>query len=1538
MPARKDGGKGAKAPPKKKPVPGFRSTPPGTGSGFRKTPPPPPKPARTSPAGDRPGDRASDLRKADDFKKTAPYRGASRDAYKSRSVKDRGAQLKTAKGPEGAAIRDLHGERKRADSALDALARWSKKRGNDMNGAPAEVLKGLRVQGAHAKGLGPTPGVVELADKLPGLSKKGPPKKLRAVAPVGKPAKIEREEKPKTEKGGIGDAFKNILHGLVPDPTGISGTAAGQARRFNGPIKLTTKQDDELRGTLDAATFALDQLNRPANAVGEALDAAHDGRNVGKALAKGFAKNDNAVWNEVADNAGLPAWAGLLGAIALDPTTYASFGLKTPAQAAKLKILQRTAREMRPVIKAAGEGDAAAQAQLAKMLAAREKEIKAATDGLEDTFRGVQVGVRNPFTGTVHGTRGRGTAATARQSAPRREAIRSSAVGRRVNKVAESVSPNVRPVGVSRADWKDLRDSGREANALDHRIAREGRQIGQRVVNVFGGDTAAVRQFVHRVEAGKLDGLEPKQRALADTIIDYHARVAKEYEDLVGKPIGMLDSLMLAPKDLQRAADSVREMLHGVAARAEGAAAKAEKTLSHAQGRAEVGSRTVDDAVGERAAVRAGKGKAAELDENGVDAVIRKSEGSRDSSREFRDGWSGTVYHGTSGEQHAKILEGGFDTAHAARAGRDTRNTTFFAHTPDGAKYGPNRIEAHVELKRPMVFWWDPDAPAETSWARKKGRKGAMRSDPPEAAALGWGNGDLAELAKKTGHDGAIYPRRDEMQVFDPAAIKSVKDYKPRSPKDAGYAAGGRGVEVAKAELTRQQAIAEGTRSLAARLADPKPLSVAEEEAFARLLDHVVKAAGPVGAERAGAKVNRLLERLAEDPVVNYIPREHDASLLESFKRGGDKGPRRVTSGEAQFEMARHDRRRLEAIRADGPEAEWTDQLGLLEAKYGIQLGHRLGRVKLDRSIRQRFGRPVTEADDAAIKSGELGVFKLEDDGRLTPVVRGEDYELDGHIVLPKFVTDKLKMRFKAADEGGELRRFYDEYLRTFKAMNTIFRPGFFATTIAGNFWQQFLRDMTPAEMMQSFGAVGRVRAADRAAVGKRVTPLQATLRKLMPETTLVDGRAMHWDELFDEAAEYGSARTGAVFGDPTDISLEREAARRIKGSPQSGAIARSAERLGQFAEDLDDMTRAILYRRARKDGMDPRDATAFTYGAMIDYTDLTKVERDVLKRVFPFYVYTARNLPIQVKRIAARPGKLANFEKLRDFLAQETGLPDDWALGLTEADQEKLPFPIPGTRDKKTGAAMFLEPRLPVSDIARPLQLLEGVEGAVRMGQAYAGSAGPLKIPFEVALNNRFDYNRPIRMDGYRPEAGKLQRLLQKLAGYDAPAQDTKSGKEYTATPATLDYLLRQLTGSPGSLILNAGRKLPDPSGVNPGGRALASFAGGFGVRKPDPLLAVKERIKGTSDKAYSQQKRDEALPERLGGGRGGPKAIGDQDRITEINTLLTKIKAMLGDKKAIDDLPRVRKKEMDRMFNPPMSPEYRSKMRAMDRALSGY
>jgi hypothetical protein len=145
--------------------------------------------------------------------------------------------------------------------------------------------------------------------------------------------------------------------------------------------------------------------------------------------------------------------------------------------------------------------------------------------------------------------------------------------------------------------------------------------------------------------------------------------------------------------------------------------------------------------------------------------------------------------------------------------------------------------------------------------------------------------------------------------------------------------------------------------------------------------------------------------------------------------------------------------------------------------------------------------------------------------------------------------------------------------------------------------------------------------------------------------------------------------------------------------------------RVGQYRENL---VRLNTFTAALKRGLTDREAAGIVTDLHFDYGDLSQTERS-LRRVFPFYTFTARNTPLQARKVVTRPGKYANLEKLREEAAKAAGLPvgenNDYQRKLKDYEQLGVPIPIPGIKlpapgGKKTQALAYAG--LPVTDLNR--------------------------------------------------------------------------------------------------------------------------------------------------------------------------------------------------------------------------------------------
>ncbi|MDD5065370.1 MAG: hypothetical protein PHQ35_11505, partial [Phycisphaerae bacterium] len=166
-----------------------------------------------------------------------------------------------------------------------------------------------------------------------------------------------------------------------------------------------------------------------------------------------------------------------------------------------------------------------------------------------------------------------------------------------------------------------------------------------------------------------------------------------------------------------------------------------------------------------------------------------------------------------------------------------------------------------------------------------------------------------------------------------------------------------------------------------------------------------------------------------------------------------------------------------------------------------------------------------------------------------------------------------------------------------------------------------------------------------------------------------------------------------------------------VRMSREVGNIVENTPRFESFLIDYDDLAKKDSGRIAtlikdgliKEDQVDKLTAHITDYAALeakkwfLDYGDLTDFEKNVLKKVFPFYSWIRKNLANQVSGILLYPGMYALVPKAEDFLRYKD----------PEYDESLVPdymrqlgyFPI-SKHDKNVYS--LLNPNLPFQDLAR--------------------------------------------------------------------------------------------------------------------------------------------------------------------------------------------------------------------------------------------
>jgi hypothetical protein len=194
-------------------------------------------------------------------------------------------------------------------------------------------------------------------------------------------------------------------------------------------------------------------------------------------------------------------------------------------------------------------------------------------------------------------------------------------------------------------------------------------------------------------------------------------------------------------------------------------------------------------------------------------------------------------------------------------------------------------------------------------------------------------------------------------------------------------------------------------------------------------------------------------------------------------------------------------------------------------------------------------------------------------------------------------------------------------------------------------------------------------------------------------------------------------------------------------------------------AGQVEKMLRGPLFLDRMLKGFDPEQAMADVYKYHFDYSELSKFESDVMKRVIPFYTWMRKNVPLQLEHMLAKPGKYTKYTHLKRNLELGTEedpfrpeyYDDDMAIKLSP----KLPF-VNGM-----GGSKYLVLDTPFTRL----------EQSLNVNDLLASVTPFVKMPVELAANKSFFSGQPIEPSwaeaAEAPAAWKpLMPILEQFGG----------------------------------------------------------------------------------------------------------------------------------------------------------------------------
>jgi len=401
-----------------------------------------------------------------------------------------------------------------------------------------------------------------------------------------------------------------------------------------------------------------------------------------------------------------------------------------------------------------------------------------------------------------------------------------------------------------------------------------------------------------------------------------------------------------------------------------------------------------------------------------------------------------------------------------------------------------------------------------------------------------------------------------------------------------------------------------------------------------------------------------------------------------------------------------------------------------------------------------------------------------------------------GRADVPVEILSDLKHLKDSALKSRELAdsiRWYDTFNNTFKSLVTAYFPSFhfrnWYSNVAQSFTDLGVSSMSPAIIKRTWDVW-------RGNPGTFVTDL---------------GQALENQELRRLSQELGVWKKG----EPSIFEFTGEY------SPfQAGKLKAAVQRPGRFMREkvgsnIENEGRLQLWLNYIRRGMEPGQAADRVNKFLFDYQALNNAERELFRRVIPFYVFMRKNLPLQAENVIKRPGTVTTQLKLVRERPEETQ-----QMAIWWADDGSL------VRLRRDGSQIQV-----LSNLDLPLLDIKRFDTLLGKGEAWreilASTSPILRAPYEMATDTDiFTGRQSDRKDGetFGLMFDKAPRSIRQFMGY-APGSYDNAGRRIKPS-IDQDKFFLVMQGWMVSRILRTSDKAFEKLFLDPENRKIGEFA----------------------------------------------------------------------------------------------------------------
>ncbi len=424
--------------------------------------------------------------------------------------------------------------------------------------------------------------------------------------------------------------------------------------------------------------------------------------------------------------------------------------------------------------------------------------------------------------------------------------------------------------------------------------------------------------------------------------------------------------------------------------------------------------------------------------------------------------------------------------------------------------------------------------------------------------------------------------------------------------------------------------------------------------------------------------------------------------------------------------------------------------------------------------------------------------LRLADGGRL-PIYQ-----------ISEEVADHLK-RAKDLFEGGPevdaLLKVYDKSLHWWKRWATVMRLPFHARNFVGNTTRAYMAGVSPKDMpgLAKISAEIQIAGMDMGKAPKNLIPVIEAMKKKVHNVGGVSKTGQEWIETWSEKGVRG---WGWVSGLVTKSSVD-EYMNLLSGTVSKSTAQKAWELPANIATSLalgieDNARIMVALDKLTKNAkiLDPAlrldDAAKHSWKYLFQYDQLTGFEQGVAKRVFPFYTWMRKNIPLQVESLLDQPGTYSKMTKYYNALSSwDDNRPENEKFlpsHMRDFGTFRVPDGVTEWFSKFTGVKqpknLYVNIDLPWKDLANVMTPLRTMLNAL----------SPAALPLQLGLNSKSfpEPGTPIeRFKGdLKPAPWPVTWIPEgvwPLLGIQ-PIRDRKTGKQILGMPAKAEFALTTL------------------------------------------------------------------------------------------------------------------------------------------------